>query len=252
MRFFLYLSYKGTAYSGWQVQPDAPSVQGTLQNALSSLTGERTEVTGAGRTDAGVHAFRYVAHFDTGSEKVADGEDFCYHLNCMLPKDIAVSGIRRVHDGAHARFDALSREYKYFITKEKDPFSVDTAWFYPVSLDVGEMDRAAAMLKEYDDFTSFSKLHSDNKTNICRIDSAMWAREGNRLVFTISADRFLRNMVRALLGTLVDVGRGKITADDFRRVIEAKARGEAGSSAPAHGLFLTDVRYGDSIMNFKG
>ena len=248
MRFFLTLSYKGTAYHGWQVQNNAPSVQGTLQRALGTLIGEPVGVVGAGRTDTGVHAAYYVAHFDTESEKPL-ATDFVYHLNAVLPKDIAVDGIQRVPDDAHARFSAVLREYKYYVLPKKDPFRIDTAYFYPLPLDVDRMNRAAAALTEYTDFESFCKLHGDNKTTICHVWESVWEMQGNALVYTVSADRFLRNMVRAIVGTLLDVGRGKLDLDGFRRVIEAKNRGVAGTSAPAHGLFLTDVRYPEELFN---
>jgi tRNA pseudouridine38-40 synthase len=242
MRFFLTLSYKGTAYHGWQVQQNAPSVQGVLQQALSTLTGEAVEVVGAGRTDTGVHAAHYVAHFDTASERPMN-QDFIYHLNAILPKDIAAHAINRVPDEAHARFSALWREYKYFIISEKDPFRIDTAWRYPLPLDLERMNEAAAVLMQYSDFGSFCKLHGGNKTTICQVKSSLWVRDGNTLIYTVSADRFLRNMVRAVVGTLVDVGRGRIDLDGFRRIVEAGDRCAAGSSAPAHGLFLTDIGY---------
>ncbi len=246
MRYFLELSYSGKAYNGWQIQPSDPSVQQTLQRALSTLLGAETETVGAGRTDTGVHASYYVAHFDT--ERLLDDlARFCYHLNAILPHDIAVSGVRRVRDDAHARFDALSREYRYYITTRKDPFRTDTALRWTLPLDAERMNEAAALLLEARDFTSFSKLHSDNKTNLCRVSRAGWHREGDLLVFTIEADRFLRNMVRAVVGTLLDVGRGKLSVGGFRSVIEGRDRALAGGSAPAQGLFLTGVRYPDDV-----
>ena len=243
MRFFLTLAYKGTAYNGWQIQPNAPSVQQTLQEALSTLLHEEIEVVGAGRTDTGVHASYYIAHFDTNNSMPLAGKDFCYHLNALLPKDIAASEVRPVQEDAHARFDATLREYKYYILQEKNPFSFETTYQYTVPLDVEQMNRAAALLKEYDDFTSFCKLHGNNKTNLCRIEQSEWKIDGNSLVYTVSADRFLRNMVRAIVGTLIDVGRGKITVEQFREIIEARSRGAAGSSAPPQGLFLTHIEY---------
>lgn len=251
MRFFLYLSYKGTAYNGWQIQPNAPSVQQTIQEALSLILKEKTEITGAGRTDTGVHASFYVAHFDTWSDKPLDREDFCYHLNCMLPKDIAVSDVRQVADDAHARFDAVSREYKYFVSKVKNPFLTEISFQHTVPLNVEKMNEAAGALMEYEDFTSFCKLHSNNKTNICHVAHSQWEDLGDRLVYTIRADRFLRNMVRAVVGTLLDVGRGKIDTEGFRRIIESRSRGAAGASAHARGLFLTDVVYDDKKITEK-
>lgn len=250
MRFFLTLSYKGTAYHGWQVQDNAPSVQGNLQKALSVLLQEPVGVVGAGRTDTGVHAAFYVAHFDTESAKPLD-DSFVYHLNAILPKDIAVSGVQAVPAEAHARFSATLREYEYHILTEKDPFRQETAWQYPLALDLDKMNEAAAVLKEYTDFESFCKLHSDNKTTLCRMEESVWVREGNALIYTVSADRFLRNMVRSIVGTLVDVGRGKTDLAKFRQIIEAKNRGAAGTSAPAHGLFLTDVRYPEELFKLN-
>ena len=247
MRFFLYLSYNGTAYNGWQIQPNAPSVQQTIQDALTVLLKEKTEITGAGRTDTGVHAAYYVAHMDTDNPAPLECENFCYHLNCILPRDIAVSCIKQVKEDAHARFDAVSREYKYYITRRKDPFSINTALMHTAPLNIAAMNEAAKILFEYDDFTSFSKLHSDNKTNICKIMESAWEENGDILIYTVRADRFLRNMVRAIVGTLLDVGRGKIATDDVKNIIELKFRGAAGASVPPHGLFLTDIEYNENI-----
>ena len=233
MRYFLELSYSGKAYCGWQVQPGDPSVQQAVQQALSTLLRHETPVVGAGRTDTGVHASFYVAHFDT-ERAVDDPARFCYHLNAVLPDDIAVSALRRVRDDAHARFDAAEREYTYYMRSEQDPFSRETSWQYRGALDTAAMNEAAAHLLAFDDFTTFAKLNSANKTNICKVTYARWRQEGTELIFTIRANRFLRNMVRAITGTLVGVGRGKMT--------------RAGSSAPAQGLFLTAVRYPEEIF----
>ncbi len=248
MRFFLTLSYRGTAYNGWQIQPDAPSVQQTLQRVLSTILRAETEVVGAGRTDTGVHAIDYVAHFDTESEAPLRPDDFCYHLNALLPADIAVSGVRQVKTDAHARFSATRREYKYYVVRHKDPFRHETALCYNVPLDIERMNEAAAIVRATEDFTSFCKLHGNNKTNLCRIVSSHWTEEGGALVYTVSADRFLRNMVRALVGTMLDVGRGKLDAEDFQAVIAARSRGAAGTSAPPQGLFLTAVDYPDEVF----
>lgn len=243
-RFFIELSYNGAGYNGWQRQPDAPSVQEMLEKGISTLLNAPHEITGAGRTDTGVHAAFAVAHFDTEAEpeKVLDPQ-FIYHLNCILPKDIAVQRIYAVPGDKHARFDARRREYKYYITTVKDPFATGTAWQITQPLNVDAMQTAAVSLMRYEDFTSFAKLHTDTKTNRCTIFGANWQAEGDRLIFTIAADRFLRGMVRAVVGTLVDVGRGKMTPAQFCAVIESKARAEASAQAPAHGLFLTDVQY---------
>ncbi len=243
-RYFIELAYNGAGYNGWQRQPDAPSVQEAVEKGISALLGAPHEIVGAGRTDAGVHAAFAVAHFDTAvaAERVLDTR-FVYHLNCVLPKDIAIRNIYAVPDAKHARFDARRREYKYYITTVKDPFATGTAWQITQPLDVDAMQTAAVSLMRYEDFTSFAKLHSDNRTNRCTIFGASWQTDGRRLVFTIAADRFLRGMVRAVVGTLVDVGRGKMTPAQFCAVIESESRSEASAQAPAHGLFLTDVQY---------
>ncbi len=265
-RFFIELSYKGTAYNGWQRQPGAPSVQQTLEEALSTLHGEPVELTGAGRTDTGVHALFAVAHFDTSkgippsSEDEFGGDDaayfkalndpktitspqFLYHLNSILPYDIAVRRIYQVNDNRHARFDARRREYKYYITTVKEPFRSETTWQITTPLNLDAMRTAAISLMRYEDFTSFAKLHSDNKTNLCTIYGANWHAEGHMLVFTIAANRFLRGMVRAIVGTLVDVGRGKMSPGQFCNIIESLERAEASAQAPAQGLFLSDIQY---------
>lgn len=247
MRYFAELSYRGTNYNGWQRQLNAPSVQQTLEEGLSTLLRDAVTVTGAGRTDTGVHASYYVAHFDTLKE-IGDPTGFVYHLNSVLPTDIAVSGISPVDDGAHARFDAVAREYKYFILTRKDVFRRSTSWQYYVPLDLMAMNKAAEHLLGVDDFTTFSKLHSNNKTNTCRVAQAQWVASGSELVFTISADRFLRNMVRSVVGTLVDVGRGKMTPDRFAGILAARDRSLASGSAPAQGLFLTDIKYPNNIF----
>ncbi|MDL2319562.1 tRNA pseudouridine(38-40) synthase TruA [Alistipes sp. OttesenSCG-928-B03] len=254
MRYFVQLAYKGTAYNGWQRQQNAPSVQQTLEEALSKLLRAATPLTGCGRTDTGVHASHYVAHFDADTP-IADTDDFGYHLNAMLPHDIAIRSVNPVAPEAHARFDAREREYTYFILPFKDPFRRETAWQYTQPLDVEAMNRAAAALLVADDFTTFSKLHSNNKTNICDVRAAHWEWEpagiaeygadvpSGRLVFTIRADRFLRNMVRSIVGTLVDVGRGKITPERFAQILAARDRSLASGSAPAQGLFLSNIHY---------
>lgn len=244
-RYFIELSYHGGAYNGWQRQPNAPSVQQTIEESLSTILRQKTEIAGAGRTDTGVHAAFAVAHFDTGARdpREVTHPEFLYHLNCILPKDIAVRRIYQVPDDKHARFDARRREYKYFITTIKDPFCEGTAWQITQPLNLDAMLTAAVTLMRYEDFTSFAKLHSDNATNLCTIYGANWRQEEKKLIFTIAADRFLRGMVRAIVGTLVDVGRGKLTPPQFCSIIEKKERAEASAQAPAHGLFLTDVQY---------
>ena len=250
MRYFIYLSYDGAAYCGWQRQPDAPSVQESLEKALSTLLREEIQIVGAGRTDTGVNASFYVAHFDCGQE-IADCDKLCYKLNLILPQDIAVSSVCRVREDAHARFDAQQREYTYFISQHKNPFRRYSAWQYYVALDFDKMNEAASLLLEYEDFTSFAKLNSNNKTNICHVTKAEWNRDPKDesvLIFTIRADRFLRNMIRAIVGTLVDVGRGRYSVEEFRQIIESRDLSRSSAGAPAQGLFLSDVAYNDDIF----
>lgn len=247
MRYFIELSYKGTDYNGWQIQKNAPSVQGKLQSALSTILKSPHTVTGAGRTDTGVHASYFVAHFDTVIP-IEDTAGLCYHLNAMIPKDIAIKSIFEVNDDAHARFSAIRREYKYYIRREKDPFSRETSWQYYVPLNAEAMNQAAEWLLRFDDFTSFAKLDSGNKTNICKVTHAYWEDTGGCLVFTIRADRFLRNMVRAIVGTLVDVGKGRVSPEGFRDLIAAQDLSLSGTSAPAQGLFLSNIIYPEGII----
>ena len=243
-RYFLYCSYKGTAYHGWQVQPNGISVQEVLTKALQTiLRDDLLEIVGAGRTDTGVHASCMVAHFDAQTDST-NTPHFIDKLNSFLPKDIAVSKIIPVKDDAHARFDAVSRRYEYRVTTKKDVFNTDLVVKVNKSLDFEKMNEAAQLLKNYRDFTSFSKLHTDVKTNNCVVTHAEWTQRSDyEWTFTIEADRFLRNMVRAIVGTLFEIGNGKINTADFIDIIEAKNRDKAGSSAPAHGLYLVDVRY---------
>lgn len=326
MRYFLELSYLGTAYRGWQRQPNAPSVQAAVEDVLNRLLGtsrptpvlhqdpgcgngspsgsgspsppvrcERSiTVVGCGRTDTGVHASRYFAHFDvpTAPSVRREGSDglnvtnFLHHANAMLPPDIAFLALLPVANDAHARFDALSREYTYRIATRKNPFSASTAWYYSVPLDVEAMNVAAAKLLTISDFTSFAKLGSDNRTNVCRVSHAEWVRASaenggetqnsgavfcagsgsdhcvgggvgfgsgldgrwthdvaDELIFTIRADRFLRNMVRAIVGTLVDVGRGKISVDRFCEIVDSRDLSLSSGSAPAKGLTLSNITY---------
>lgn len=241
-RYFLQISYKGTRYFGWQIQPNAVSVQEVLLKTLSTVLRENVSVIGAGRTDTGVHASFYILHFDV-TNKITEPEKLVYHLNRFLPSDIAIQKIWEVDNDLHARFSAISRTYKYFISTKKNPFQSETAFLYTGFLDIDKMNEAARVLFSYSDFTSFSKLHTDVKTNNCKIYEAAWKQENDQLVFTIKADRFLRNMVRAIVGTLLEVGKGKITIDDFKNIIESKNRGAAGTSVPAQGLFLVDIEY---------
>ena len=248
-RYFIELSYDGAAYCGWQRQPDAPTVQQALEKALSTLLRQDVEVVGAGRTDTGVNASYYVAHFDCESG-VKDCAQLVYKLNLILPQDIAVKAVREVCEQAHARFDAVEREYTYYISQRKNPFRRFSAWQYYVQLDMERMNEAAATLLEYDDFTSFAKLNSNNKTNICRVVKAEWRRaewDEDLLIFTIRADRFLRNMIRAIVGTLVDVGRGRYTVEEFRDILHSRDLSRSSAGAPAQGLFLSDVKYSDEV-----
>ena len=246
-RYFIELAYKGTNFHGWQVQPNAVSVQQCLEKALSVITRETIALTGAGRTDTGVHARYFIAHFDS-TQLNLDHPDFVYKLNSFLNKDIAVFSISKVHPEAHARFDAVSRTYQYYLNLRKDPFSTETSWHFFRQPDLVKMNEASRILFEYTDFTSFSKLHTEVKTNNCKIYCAVWTQIGSNIVFTVKADRFLRNMVRALVGTILEVGIGKIDLQQFRTIIELKDRGEAGLSVPAHGLFLTDIEYPESVF----
>lgn len=241
-RYFIELAYNGRNYHGWQIQPGTPTVQEALNRALSTLLREEIQVVGAGRTDSGVHASFYVAHFDT-CQSLEYPEQTVYKLNRILGKDIAVSRIYPVATDKHARFSAVSRTYQYFIDKNKNPFTCEYAWkVYPLP-DIRLMNEACQVLFEYRDFTSFSKLHTDVKTNNCIIMDAHWKDTGKQLVFTIKADRFLRNMVRAIVGTMVEIGQGKLTLADFRRIIESRNRCNAGTSVPGHALFLCHVDY---------
>lgn len=247
MRYFIELSYNGAAYCGWQRQPSVETVQQALERALSILLREEVLVTGAGRTDTGVNASYYVAHFDT-ARPIEDARQFVYKLNFMLPGDIAVGNVKEVAPDAHARFGACEREYTYYIEPRKNPFTRHASWQYYVQLDVRKMNEAAAALLEYVDFTSFAKLNSNNKTNICHIMCAGWEETDGVLRFTIRADRFLRNMVRAIVGTLVDVGRGRYSVEDFRQIIESRDLSRSSAGAPAQGLFLSDVKYPQDVF----
>lgn len=246
-RYFIYLGYNGKNFCGWQIQPKDYTVQQCLEEALTTLLREPVAVVGAGRTDSGVHARLMIAHFDW-HEPIEDTAFLAGKLNRLLPKDIAVYKIVPVVPEAHARFDATSRTYKYYITMQKDPFNYDFVYRMSGGLDFQAMNEACQVLFEYVDFTSFSKVHTDVKTNNCRIYQAGWQQEGNVWVFTIQADRFLRNMVRAIVGTLLEVGRGKLSVEGFRKVIEAKDRGRAGTSVPGHALYLVDVSYPDELF----
>jgi tRNA pseudouridine38-40 synthase len=241
LRYFIELAYKGINYHGWQYQPDADSVQETLNKALSLLLKTDIDIVGAGRTDTGVHAKQMFAHFDFESE--IDAPQLVHKLNSFLPKDIAVYNILKVSDEAHARFDATKRTYEYHIHTTKDVFENDGSYQFQLSLDIDKMNQACEILFKHNDFECFSKVNTDVHTFNCVIFEANWNQNGNKLVFTISADRFLRNMVRAIVGTMINIGTGKISLADFEKIIDSKDRSQAGFSVPAHGLYLTKIEY---------
>jgi tRNA pseudouridine38-40 synthase len=247
-RYFIFISFKGTSHHGWQVQPRSVTVQEILNEALTRLLDLKVSATGAGRTDTGVHALVFCAHFDCSDSNLTGDKNLIFRLNRFLPEDISVTDIRKVLPDANARYSAISRTYKYFISRKKDPFSDDSSWFVYGNLDIESMNRASEVLLNHTDFTSFSRLHSDTKTNLCKIFKAGWEQSGNRLIFTIKADRFLRNMVRAIVGTITDVGRGRIDLKEFEKIILSKNRSSAGMSAPAKGLFLADIEYPEEIF----
>ena len=246
MRYFIEFSYRGTAYHGWQNQPNAISVQEVLEKALSTLLRTPIELAGAGRTDAGVHAKQMFAHFDTVA--VFDFTDFVFRLNAFLPSDISIKTIRKVKSESHARFDAIERTYEYWVTWQKNPFLFPFAHTVLKSLNIDAMNKASEIAMEYDDYECFSKSNSDVKTFICDVRQAFWKVEKEKLVFTISGDRFLRNMVRAIVGTLIEVGQGKRKVEAIRAIIESKDRSKAGVSVPAKGLYLTKVVYPEHIF----
>lgn len=246
MRYFIQFSYNGTNYHGWQYQPNATTIQETLNKALSVILNSEISVMGAGRTDTGVHAKVMFAHFDL--EREIEEQSTVHKLNSYLPKDIAVSALIPVHDEAHARFDAKKRTYEYHIHTHKNVFLQELSWYYQQELDIDLMNEAAALLLEHTDFQCFSKVNTEVFTYNCKITAAYWKSENDTLIFTISADRFLRNMVRAIVGTLIKVGLQKISISDFNTIIESKDRSEAGFSVPAHGLYLTEIEY-DYIKN---
>ncbi|MGV7107529.1 tRNA pseudouridine(38-40) synthase TruA [Flavobacterium sp. U410] len=241
MRYFIKFAYNGKNYFGYQIQPNAVSVQETLEKALSLILKQPIEIVGAGRTDSGVHAKEMYAHFDYESE--LDVPVLIKKLNSFLPQDIVIYNFIPVHDEAHARFDATQRTYKYYLHTFKDAFINEGSWYFFRQLDIDKMNAACQILFEYIDFECFSKVNTDVHTFNCKIYKAHWQQKGNQMIFTISADRFLRNMVRAIVGTMVDVGLGKISLDDFRNIIESKNRSKAGFSVPAHGLYLVKVEY---------
>lgn len=249
MRIFLRLQYDGSQYHGWQVQPNGITVQETIEKSLSMLYRTNIEVIGCGRTDTGVHASDYYLHYDINDEIAIPYKTLIYRLNNILPADIKIiKAYKPVSQSINARFDAISRTYRYIISTEKDPFSRNYAYRYYYPLDIDKMNYAGEIMKEYIDFTSFSKTGTQVATNNCRVQDAHWEADNHFLYFYITADRFLRNMVRAVTGTMLQVGRGKLTLEGFRDVIEKKDRCSAGDSVPAHGLSLIHVEYGDKLI----
>ena len=249
MRYFLEVSYKGTNYSGFQTQKNADTIQSEVEKAFEILHKFRVTMTGSSRTDAGVHALQNYFHFD------AEGEihpQFRYKMNAILPPDIVVQKLSRVHSDAHCRFDALSREYRYNIYRKKDPFLRDRAFYFPYKLDYEQIAMGAEIVKQYDDFTSFSKRNTQVKTFKCKIMESEWLREDDLLIYRVRADRFLRGMVRALTATLLRIGTGKISVEEFRKIIESRDCMKASFAVPAHGLFLVAVDYGDLLIQKNG
>ncbi|WP_034044214.1 tRNA pseudouridine(38-40) synthase TruA [Wocania ichthyoenteri] len=245
MRYFIELSYNGDAYHGWQNQPTAISVQEVLESSLSTVLKTPISVMGAGRTDTGVHASQMFAHFDSNEE--LNDVNLIFKLNSFLPKDIAIHNIFKVKDDAHARFNALSRTYLYRITLEKNVFTFNNTFYVKQALNVKKMNEASKILFDYKDFQCFSKSNTDVKTYYCNIMKAEWVIKNNELQFTIKADRFLRNMVRAIVGTMINIGLGKTTIEDLHTIIKSKNRSEAGFSVPAQALYLTKIEYPDDI-----
>ncbi|WP_149275055.1 tRNA pseudouridine(38-40) synthase TruA [Pareuzebyella sediminis] len=250
MRYFVEFAYVGKAYHGWQNQPNALTVQQVLENSFSTLLRQSVSLTGAGRTDAGVHARQMFAHFE--AEGLQQKDDMVYRLNSFLPSDISVKTIFEVNENAHARFDAVSRTYEYWITQEKNPFYVDYAYEVKSPLHVEKMNQAAKLLLEHTDFECFSKSKTDVKTYDCHLRKATWEKRDDVLVFTITADRFLRNMVRAIVGTLIEVGQEKYVPEHVKTVLNSKDRGKAGPSVPAKGLYLISVVYPEKIRIRNG
>ncbi|WP_299818631.1 tRNA pseudouridine(38-40) synthase TruA [uncultured Pontibacter sp.] len=246
MRYFLEIAYDGGRFHGWQVQPNALSVQEVLEDSLSKILREKISTTGSGRTDTGVHASQQFVHFDTAQQ--LDLKHIVYRLNRILPDDISAIKLYLVTDEAHARYDAFARTYHYHVTLHKNPFKRHFAWYHSKPLDVPKMNEAAAILLKYEDFTTFSKVKGDTKHYRCNMYKAHWQQEGEELVFTIRANRFLRGMVRLVVGALVDVGRGKLTAEAFEQVIASQDRSKASGAAPAEGLYLAKVEYPENIF----
>lgn len=247
-RYFAEISFKGTRYHGWQIQKNAISVQEVLNERFSSILREKIEVTGAGRTDTGVHALYYVGHFDSKRENLHSDSSFLYHINQFLPSDISVYRILPVENDAHARFSAISRTYEYRICRRKNPFLQDYAWMFYRELNIKAMKKACKYLKGKHDFSNFCKVHSGARTHLCKVEEASWTEKEGMLIFRITADRFLRNMVRAIVGTMIEIGKETLSPDEIREILNACNRSEAGESVPAQGLFLTRILYPPEIF----
>ncbi|HLN53886.1 MAG TPA: tRNA pseudouridine(38-40) synthase TruA [Lentimicrobium sp.] len=248
-RYFLNLAYNGASFHGWQLQKNAHSVQSELEEALFyCLNKKAIKLTGAGRTDAGVHARNYYAHFDH-DEKLSneDLNQLVYHLNQILPESIGVYGAFNVRADAHARFSALSRTYKYYICRDHDPFKAGISYRLTIPLDIGKLQEASQMILSYMDFTCFTKSGANTTSNICTVYQSFWEQHGNMLVYQTRANRFLRNMVRAMVGTLIDIGKGRTSLEEFANILEKGTRSDAGQSVPACGLFLENIDYPDDI-----
>ena len=246
MRYLVRLKYNGSEFCGWQIQPNSITVQEVIEQKLSMLMNQSIKAIGCGRTDTGVHAHDFYLHFDADNI-VFEAKQLKYKLNSVLPSSIAITELRKVSKDFHARFSAVSRQYKYYIKLTKDPFK-ENFWYVRQPLDIEAMRVAGKFLLDYEDFTSFSKLHTDAKTNLCSITQMDLEKNENHIVITITANRFLRNMVRAIVGTLVEIGLGKRVPEDMKRVIETKDRCEAGASAPANGLFLNQITYPSELI----
>lgn len=246
-RYFLELAYNGTDFHGWQMQDNAPSIQQEITEKLSTILQKKIPITGCGRTDAGVHASQFFAHFDAETLPL-DTATILHKLNTMLPASIAVYGLQQVQNDAHARFHATKRSYQYFISTRKDPFYSDRSYKFNVPLDLNTMNKACELLLVEKDFGCFCKANADNHTDICTVYQANWEQNEHMISFNITANRFLRNMVRAIVGTLLDVGQGRTTLEEFKHILASKNRSEAGRSVPAHGLFLSRVKYPNNIF----
>lgn len=246
-RYFIEVSYKGTSYSGFQIQQNANSIQAEIEKALKIFFKSNFELTGSSRTDAGVHAFQNFFHFDM-DEPLNFEKDFQYNLNALLPRDIVIKNILPVKDDAHCRFDAVSREYKYFICREKDPFLQETAFYYPYKIDIDKLNAAAKQILRYEDFSSFSKRNTQVNNFICKIEKSEWFINDNTLVYNVVANRFLRGMVKGLVGTMLSVGKNKISINTFSKIIENKDLSKVNFSPPSHGLFLIAVDYKENIF----